>query len=484
MGSAAGSRRVLTWYVIVSLGATLAYPALPVAIRPTAYLLIALTPILPVGISLVNTPKPHRRAARLFITALLVLGAGNTINAVSIAGSGVRSGTAQLTITVGHVLLLLSALLLVRQHGRDDVGGVIDMAVVAIAGVGVLWTILLHPRLTELGVHLGGQASLLTITMSLSGILGALLRLELVSRQPLLALRLFMGVLLLSVVGNLGLALTGSFVKVHRPPWLDVVFLLSYVIMGVAASHRSMVTLLMPGPTVEDRLSVLHLVFLGVALGINPVVAGFQQALGLSPNASLLAIVTAAIVPLVMVRIGWLSAQRLRAERALGHQATHDPLTGLPNRVEFLARLTTALGAGAGTGRPVLLFCDLDGFKAVNDRFGHVVGDELLRRVAGRLVGCLRDGDTLARYGGDEFVILCPSAVTAGVVDHICQRIEQALSTPFDLAGEAVRIGVSVGAVTAVPGMDADDVVRRADEAMYVAKRNRDAGTSVSLRGA
>jgi diguanylate cyclase (GGDEF)-like protein len=292
-----------------------------------------------------------------------------------------------------------------------------------------------------------------------------------------------MVVLLLAVVGNLGLALTGSFVAVYRPAWLDMVFLLSYLTLGAAASHRSMVTLLSPGPISQDRLSRLHLVFLGLALGINPVVAGVQQVLGRPVDSLVPAIGTTAIVPLVMVRIGWLSAQRLRAERALSHQATHDPLTGLPNRAEFLTRLTAALSAEAGATRPpVLLFCDLDGFKAVNDRFGHVVGDELLHHVGSRLARCLREGDTLARYGGDEFVILCPAAATPAVVDRICQRIEQALSAPFDLGGEAVTIGVSVGAVTAVPGMDADAIIRRADEAMYLAKRNRAAGAHLSLR--
>ncbi|HEV7897744.1 MAG TPA: GGDEF domain-containing protein, partial [Planosporangium sp.] len=315
--------------------------------------------------------------------------------------------------------------------------------------------------------------------------------LELASRRPLPALRLFMAVLLLAIVGNLGLAMTGSFVVVYRPAWLDVVFLLSYVTMGAAASHRSMGTLLSPGPVSHDRLSRVHLVFLGLALGINPVVAGVQQALGRQVDATMLAVSTGAIVPLVMVRIGWLSAQRLRAERALSHQATHDSLTGLPNRAEFLTRLTAALSVEPGVEpvvepgkgpQPVLLFCDLDGFKAVNDRLGHVVGDQLLRQVGQRLAGCLREGDTLARYGGDEFVILCPATAAPLVVDRICQRIEQALSAPFDLGGEPVRIGVSVGAVTAAPGMDADAIIRRADEAMYVAKRNRASGTHVSLR--
>jgi diguanylate cyclase (GGDEF)-like protein len=199
----------------------------------------------------------------------------------------------------------------------------------------------------------------------------------------------------------------------------------------------------------------------------------------------LLAIGTAAMVPLVMIRVGWLSAQRMRAEGALIHQATHDALTGLANRVEFMSRVTAALdryAAGADRPAPAVLFCDLNGFKAVNDRLGHAVGDQLLQLVGSRLAGCVRQGETLARYGGDEFVILCADPHEPLVVDLMCARITAAFSQPFTVVGEQVEIGVSVGAVTATPGADAASVVRRADEAMYVAKRNRQVHIPVSLK--
>ncbi len=161
------------------------------------------------------------------------------------------------------------------------------------------------------------------------------------------------------------------------------------------------------------------------------------------------------------------------------HQAMHDPLTGLANGLLLRERANQAIAAaGRVPGRVVgLLFADLDRFKGVNDRLGHDVGDELLRQVAARLLAATRAADTVARLGGDEFVVLLPELddVTAAV--RVADKLLEVLRVPYELRGEVVDISASIG-VACHPehGEDLDDLYRRADAAMYTAKREgRDA---------
>jgi diguanylate cyclase (GGDEF)-like protein/PAS domain S-box-containing protein len=162
---------------------------------------------------------------------------------------------------------------------------------------------------------------------------------------------------------------------------------------------------------------------------------------------------------------------RRAAEEQLVHQAMHDPLTGLPNRVLFMDRLRLALDRQE---RPILtgvLFVDLDGFKAINDNLGHGVGDQVLKDVAGRLKTCLRPFDMVARLGGDEFVILCPELPARRYADEIAQRLAQAVDVPIRVNGHTVAVTASIGvAVASGPRSDAEKLIRDADSAMYHAK--------------
>jgi diguanylate cyclase (GGDEF)-like protein len=156
----------------------------------------------------------------------------------------------------------------------------------------------------------------------------------------------------------------------------------------------------------------------------------------------------------------------------MSHQALHDALTGLPNRRLFYERLDAALDHRTSEGALLaLIFVDLDRFKPVNDRLGHDAGDELLRQVSHRFRACLRIHDTLARVGGDEFVILLEGISDVEDAISVADRLVASLHAPFAILGSDVWIGASVGLSLAQPGDDPNLLLRAADTAMYRAKQ-------------
>ncbi len=164
---------------------------------------------------------------------------------------------------------------------------------------------------------------------------------------------------------------------------------------------------------------------------------------------------------------------RVQAAQQLRDLALRDTLTGLPNRRALTDRLVASLIRSQRTREPVaLLFIDLDGFKRVNDEFGHAAGDEVLREVAIRLLNAVRESDVVARLGGDEFVVLLDTEVHLGVPELVCQRIFEALMTPCEFPGGQAEVGASIGvAMEPTPPDYAGELLKRADAAMYEAKR-------------
>lgn len=165
--------------------------------------------------------------------------------------------------------------------------------------------------------------------------------------------------------------------------------------------------------------------------------------------------------------------RRKRLEQSLEHSATHDPLTGLPNRILLYDRLTVALSRRAsGSDRVAVFFCDVDGFKQVNDTLGHASGDDVLSMAASRLEGTLRSGDTLARVGGDEFAIVCEDAPSLDPAELV-SRIEEAFAAPFQLGAHSVTLGISVGWAVGGHGDDPGDLLSAADLHMYDRKAGK-----------
>lgn len=180
-------------------------------------------------------------------------------------------------------------------------------------------------------------------------------------------------------------------------------------------------------------------------------------------------------VLLLVLATGRARALRLVSQKTheLQHQALHDALTGLPNRALVLDRVEQALARAHRGHTPLaVMFLDLDGFKGVNDTYGHAVGDQLLRAVSARLAGTLRGADTVGRLGGDEFVVLLEGSSLVAGPESVAERIQAVLAEPFVIDGDeqlVLRTHASIG-IAVGPRHAADDLLRDADVALYEAK--------------
>ena len=168
-----------------------------------------------------------------------------------------------------------------------------------------------------------------------------------------------------------------------------------------------------------------------------------------------------------------LSIQRFRREAALLDRATTDELTGLATRRLLVERLEAQMEVRDREGVPAVVYADLDFFKQVNDSHGHAAGDEVLRRASERLLACTRTADTLARFGGDEFVIACPTVDGLDGAQAVCDRIIEAFGPPFHVGSVEVTVGITLGA--AVGSHDSTQgpaaLIDAADEALIACKQ-------------
>jgi diguanylate cyclase (GGDEF)-like protein len=180
----------------------------------------------------------------------------------------------------------------------------------------------------------------------------------------------------------------------------------------------------------------------------------------------------------LFVQIEDITARRA-SEAQLTRQALYDNLTDLPNRAMLLDRAEQALARLARRGDDALvalLFCDLDGFKDINDTWGHAAGDSVLTAVAYRLREAMRPTDTVARLGGDEFLVLCENLPDESQSQRIEARLREAIRRPISwLGGQQLTVDVSIGVAFASRSMTATDLLHAADAAMYAAKRARKA---------
>jgi diguanylate cyclase (GGDEF)-like protein len=378
-----------------------------------------------------------------------------------------------------------------RSPGRD-LPAVIDAAVITVVMGLLAWVYLMEPYARD------PSLSIMEIAISVAYPIGDLLLLGVLARLLVGAGGRSVALVLITAGTVAMLVSDVIFARVeltigYEAGLIDLGWILNYICWGVAALHPSARSASDPIPAQTEQLTTARLATLaGVSLLAPAVLAG-EWAVGAEKcHVIEVVLATATVFLLVVARMAGLNReirnqvttltrQGKRLETALDerdaladrllHQASHDPLTGLANRSLFMERVDAALEAAPPTGPGVaVLFLDLDDFKLVNDSYGHPAGDELLTALAQRLRGALRSGDIAARLGGDEFGILLSRVDDELVSRRVAGRVVRATRTPFNLRQGTVEIHSSAGVALGEPGIGAEQLVRNADAAMYLAK--------------
>ncbi|RZS91715.1 diguanylate cyclase (GGDEF)-like protein [Motilibacter rhizosphaerae] len=379
---------------------------------------------------------------------------------IELGGSSPSLSPADALWLAGYPLLLVTAVVIVRYRAPAQArAGILDGLILTTAAAMVLWLVVVAPVIT--GIDL---ADVLTVLYPLGDV-------------ALLAGTLFLtltpgrrGTPTLLLLGGTGLTLasdTAVSVLADAPESVlsrfDCLFLLANAAVVGAARHPSRDTDLL-GPVVarDERLHPARVVFLGAALLAGPTVLAARGSLALEQRV-VLAVGSTVTVALALARFTSAVHEQARAHAQLAHLAAHDGLTGLANRRALTDALEERLATGA-----LVLYLDLDGFKAVNDRYGHAAGDAVLVEVAERLRSLVRPDDVVARLGGDEFVVVCPGSADG---EELAERVRSALGEPVAYLSHALVVGASTGVAVTRPGDDVDGLLRRADAEMYAAKR-------------
>ena len=378
-----------------------------------------------------------------------------------------------LGLPLGYVVVLIGAAKLLESAAGRDTGALLDAAVIAIGVALLVWVVVLSPNLAVDSVYARGR-TLATVVL-ISGIAGALVRamVNLPARRTSLAYLL--ATITATLAGTLARDLTATSAQPAGAGWVPVLWAVAYVALAAAALHPSARAIVTAHPE-PARLTRHRALMLGVALSIGPALIGVTELLGTRHDTLLVVATNLVMVPLVVTRIFQLAGRHADAEERLSRMATRDELTDLPNRRVLDARVRDLLGRAGepGSHGGIVAFLDLDDFKEVNDVQGHHVGDQLLVVVAERLRSVVRPHDLVARFAGDEFVVVMEGD-PASLLRDVLPRIATVLDEPVTLGAVTMPCGASVGAVEIWPGdtRSSEQVLSAADARMYERKRLR-----------
>ena len=462
------------WLLVLVAGMALALAALAIGnIRATDPLLVATG--LAVAAAILIGLRIHKPARQLPWLLLAVSTAITTVAGPFMDTVGIVGLVAATFTMIGSVVGVIGFAALIR--GRipgGDRGALLDAAIGA-TGLGVLiWAFGLSPYLME-----AGQNSVITAAFFYPAIvaLAMVVRLWFVHGPAQGATRLIVldvlaanAIIILDSVGTIGHQQVVGIYLFARFAQL--------ALMAASALHPGIAVETVRQPADLRPIGRGRSVGLAGALLLNPATLALEVAAGRTVDPAPYLIGGVVLGLLVIARLadalGQLSQslhERESLMEMLRRQAQYDPLTELPNRSLFNDRLADDYGNRSETRLFAVLLVDVDNFKSVNDSYGHETGDALLVAIGKRLRLAIRDGDTAARMGGDEFVLALPNCADPTVPVRVAQRILTALAEPYDLAGRTFTTSVSIG--VAVAGQDdrtADQLVRDADIAMYLAK--------------
>jgi diguanylate cyclase (GGDEF)-like protein len=484
--------RGIAWRVVLIACALLAVPTFLAPYSPTASITYLAALVLVVAAAWRGALQLHGPARQPWVLLALATTAwlaGDTVQRVADAG-GMPTGWSwlpDLCWLTSYPLLIAAVVRMVGSRGMSRTQRTemrLDVLVVAVAAAVSAWQLLVRPAYST------GTVSWTTLVgaaypLGDVGIFALALTLLLAPGRRGTPTALLMTCFALTLPVDCAQALLPLFAPGLDGAHLDGALTVINGLLGAAALHPGRTELTTPpaarGAAPLDRWRVL---LLGVSLATvsltSALASGWQAVI---PSIVATLVVTAAVV----LRFYRVVRERERAEAALRHQAHHDQLTGAANRTLLMRRLTDDLGTDA-TASLALVFVDLDGFKAVNDLHGHQAGDVVLRTVTDRLQALVRGTDTVARVGGDEFVLLCPGTDQDGA-EVLGRRIAEAVGRPVPLVGDRgatrVQVGASVGVLAVAAGLVAelrvglldaervaDDLLRSVDAAMYTAKRD------------
>ena len=317
---------LLRGYAVFAGGLVASYFVWPFDLRQWPFLLVTLATVPAVVVGLRRAPGGARSPWWLQLVALAFFNVGNIwwIVQASVLGEPTGDGAVTgLLFSAANITVLASTIVVVVQRGRGDVGGVIDSVVTAVALGGLVWDVVLLPAMRAHHADSLTQSLQFINIIVLTGALGALVRVSLVGAARVAAVRLLTGAIALTLIGNVGGVLDVDPVTGLHAEWTYMVFLGAYAMLGCAALHPSVAIITTQGKAPDDHLTGARLTFLGLMLGVAPLVGGGRVMFGQDTDGVLIAISSAALIPLVMVRIARLSGPAGRPNR---------PCTGSPPR--------------------------------------------------------------------------------------------------------------------------------------------------------
>ncbi len=404
---------------------------------------------------------------RLLAGASVMFLGGVLIRPWSVAQTGFNQWIGDGFTLVGYALLVSSLIGLNRARGRLERHALADGIIVCL-GAGLVTAVLFVAPAVEVSSRpkimsfVQGFYPLIDILLLL-----LLLNLAFTTASRLPSYRAFLIGMIALEIGDFGYALIGADGDLVGPPLLDLPFLLAYTFFGIAAMHPSMAGISKAVGKSDQPWSWMRLVLIVPALFAPGVVVLFLE---VDRNSRiLLSIVFIALVATLLFRAVAAVHSLDRMQETFRFQARHDALTGLVNRAEAMAKISRMQSTRRRQDPSVwVLFLDLDGFKFINDSWGHETGDQLLVEVATRLQTVTRSVATVGRVGGDEFVI--SGMLTREQAIKLAVDVQAILRDPIEIEGLDLIVTTSIGMAEATRGEDAEGLLRDADAAMYRAK--------------
>ena len=458
------------WAVLGSVASLAPLLDAPV-LSPAAFALLGLGTV----VALFGGPVLHRPATRapwlLMSVGCAAFLVGALLRPWAVTQVGARQGMADVFTLSGYLLTGTGLLLLLpARQTLAARHALIDALTVWLAAASLTVTFLVLPVASTPGRPLWQTVLAAGYPLVDVFLVLLLLQLTLTTAVREASFRLLASALIALLLGDLGYAVIATQGQLVGPAWMNVPFAASYALLGAAALHPSMTALSDAQAMTVQAWTSRRLAVLLPALAVPPLLLALHP-----PQHPLLrltfGLACLAMIGMLVLRANGAVRDFARSEERFRFQATHDPLTGLPNRAHLVETLQHDLRVAKARNHTLaVLFIDLDGFKLVNDSWGHDVGDELLVLAARRLTALLRPGDLGARIGGDEFVLVRPLSDPDAQARQLGEEILASFADPFPLSQASPIITPSLGLALAGARSTAESLIRDADTAMYRAK--------------